>query len=1016
MTDLRVRKDVRKLSHQERDNIVGAFKHIMELPPDDENSYFTIAGYHGLPEPQYCYHGVVLFPTWHRAYLRRLEEALRTAPGCEDLALPYWDEASNETKEGGIPRLFTDKTYRFQDGSSIPNPLRSYTLQKGIVDVEDSKNGKDTKPEGYQTVRYPYSGLVSDRFADRTKIHNSALNEKAPDEVTKILNDNVIRWLHLQKFQNYEEKWISSGEKDNYVNCLEAPNYTVFSNTTSAEKYNEENRGKPTVAPVVPIEQPHNAVHLAVGGFDVPGDKNHNVYAFANGDMGENDTAAFDPLFFFHHCFIDYIFWRWQDRHDKKENFEIMKGYPGTQLIKRGKAIANFTMDYPLTPFKTRDRVTGQERDTTSKDMVDISKLGYTYTEPGLFLTNLTAPAQRFLDAPKLKISGINRAKISGSFIVSVWAKTGEGMPDQLLQTKAVLSRWNVEKCGNCQSHLEVKSIVHLTDFDHEEALYTEFYAKVHTREKPEGLIFPYCLTLSVSLHITPSSIMSAATINTIPVELLSKIFICLHDDPNDGQKSIAQSRLVSRRFRDTASTFLITEVSVCLNSESFARFEAICVHPMFSKGVQKVNILLSYYEGELVHDKQLYMAEAESRVLRHWETMERSSHYKRRYNITTELFQWLGKIAWGNSSDVRQLITGEPLEAAPTPIQKLFLKTYEIYKARFDDQESLRKDNAHIGRLVNAISSLSGPVSLNLEDAYGKNMITRQTSQTKLGRNQLAPEDFSDTGYDRNILQHFDSAIRQSGWCGSLRTDGSSRHNGTFDISTIPPLEMLGEFCSELGEKGVRPRDLRISLKPPPNMRQMVMSSVQQENMKLLVSEASSLVFRFDFFARPHNLRENPRDEMLALCSVTKPFFSAPKLEFLDIYFMEYPGSRSSPTVSLGEILPLDMSWPRLEYLWLQYQPMTMDELKAVVSKHCATVRDLKLPSPWLLQGSVHDALKTIRGFENLENVVMAFPKGSDFRGTGTLDFKWPEDDIKRYLLKKTDVFPLQDELVYDR
>ncbi|KAM0364821.1 hypothetical protein ACHAPK_010213 [Fusarium culmorum] len=324
MYGFRVRKDVRRLSGHERDKVVRAFKHIMELPPDDNNSYFTIAGYHGLPEPQYCYHGVVLFPTWHRAYLCRLEEALRTTPGCEDLALPYWDEASNETKE------------------------------------------EDTKPEGYQTVRYPYSGLVSDKFADKTRIHNAALDDKETDEVTKILNQNVIRWLYLQKFQNHEEKWIASGEKDNYVNCLEAPNYTVFSNTTSAERYNEENRGKPTVSPVIPIEQPHNAVHLAVGGFDVPGDKNHNVYEFANGDMGENDTAAFDPLFFFHHCFIDYIFWRWQDRHNKKESLEIMKGYPGTQLIKRGKTIANFTMDFPLAPFKINDKATGKNRDMTS--------------------------------------------------------------------------------------------------------------------------------------------------------------------------------------------------------------------------------------------------------------------------------------------------------------------------------------------------------------------------------------------------------------------------------------------------------------------------------------------------------------------------------------------------------------------------------------------------------------------------------------------------------------------------
>ncbi|PCD24434.1 hypothetical protein FGRA07_11094 [Fusarium graminearum] len=887
MSGFRVRKDVRRLSDHERDKVVRAFKHIMELPPDDNNSYFTIAGYHGLPEPQYCYHGVVLFPTWHRAYLCRLEDALRTAPGCEDLALPYWDEASNETKEEGIPRIFTDKEYIFQDGSSIPNPLRSYKLPKGIVDVEDKKTSKDTKPEGYQTVRYPYSGLVSDKFADRTRLHNSALDDKETDEVAKILNQNVIRWLYLQKFQNHEEKWISSGEKDNYVNCLEAPNYTVFSNTTSAERYNEENRGKPTVSPVVPIEQPHNAVHLAVGGFNVPGDKNHNVYEFANGDMGENDTAAFDPLFFFHHCFIDYIFWRWQDRHNKKESLEIMKGYPGTQLIKRGKATANFTMDFPLAPFEINDQVTGKKRDMTSNDVVDISKLGYTYTEPGLHL-NLMVAAQR--------------------------------------------------------------------------------------------------------------------------------IFSCLRDDSKYGKEGIENSRLVSRRFRDIASKFLITEISVCLNSGSFARFESICTHPVFSKGVQRVNILLSYYEAELARDKQLYMMEARSRLLRHWETMERSRLYKRKYNVTDELFRWLGNIAWDGNSDVQQLARGEDIQTTPTPIQSLFLKAYDIYKARFEDQDSLRKDNAHIGRLVNGLASLPGLATLNLDDTHGTKMIMRESTQTRLGDNQMHPEDFSDTGYDRTTLQHFDSAIRQSGWCGSFHTGGNRRHDGTVDLSTSPPLEMLGELCSQLGEKGVRPKSIRIAVKPPPDMRPLAMSSAQQENMKRLVSQASSLIFQFDFFSRPYSLQENPSDEMLALCSITKPFFSAPKLEFLDIYFMEYPRSNTPPTVSLSDILPLDMSWPRLNTLWLLYQPLTMDELRDVVSKNCQAVREFTLKSPWFLQGSVHDALRTIRGFENLQTVDMTFPKGSDFRGTGALDFKWPLDEIKRYLLKETDDFPLPDELDYSR
>ena len=34
----------------------------------------------------------------------------------------------------------------------------------------------------------------------------------------------------------------------------------------------------------------------------------------ANGDMGENETAAFDPIFFVLHSNIDRIFWIWQKK------------------------------------------------------------------------------------------------------------------------------------------------------------------------------------------------------------------------------------------------------------------------------------------------------------------------------------------------------------------------------------------------------------------------------------------------------------------------------------------------------------------------------------------------------------------------------------------------------------------------------------------------------------------------------------------------------------------------------
>ncbi|KAF3903527.1 Tyrosinase [Arthrobotrys entomopaga] len=87
------------------EKLVRAFKGIQERDPSDQDSFWVIAGYHGEPFRGpgatgtssgwwggFCHHGSVLFPTWHRAYLLRLEDALRSVDRCEDVTLPFWDE------------------------------------------------------------------------------------------------------------------------------------------------------------------------------------------------------------------------------------------------------------------------------------------------------------------------------------------------------------------------------------------------------------------------------------------------------------------------------------------------------------------------------------------------------------------------------------------------------------------------------------------------------------------------------------------------------------------------------------------------------------------------------------------------------------------------------------------------------------------------------------------------------------------------------------------------------------
>ena len=178
MTDQpRRRKSIEELQHAyERgdkkplEDLMRAWKGIKELGPDDPNSFFVIGGYHGEPFRGggwgnssfwggYCNHGNVLFPTWHRVYLLRLEKALRNIPGCSEVTMPFWDETSISSKNNGIPWPLTIETFEL-DGNPIRNPLRSFILNRPIVDNISDDDPNYSKPLHYETVRYPLSGLV----------------------------------------------------------------------------------------------------------------------------------------------------------------------------------------------------------------------------------------------------------------------------------------------------------------------------------------------------------------------------------------------------------------------------------------------------------------------------------------------------------------------------------------------------------------------------------------------------------------------------------------------------------------------------------------------------------------------------------------------------------------------------------------------------------------------------------------------------------------------------------------
>lgn len=449
--------------------LMRAWKRMKDRDHSDPMSFFALGGLHGEPfrgegatNPAwwggYCQHGTVLFPVWHRAYLANLEKALQSAEGCSDVTLPFWGECSTESQSTGIPWALTRETFFF-DGMEQPNPLRSFVFPVAVVENPAvGSGGPDySKPAGYETVRYPLSGLVGPDEIAKTKAHNAQF----PDYPTcvSILDGNITTWLNGKFILG----GVSLGQVHyKFASCLDAPTYTLFSNTTSATNWNDNNKGRKQL---YPLESPHNYMHLAVGGYEYPG-FDADLISGANGDMGENNTAGLDPIFFFHHCFIDYTFWIWQRRHGATHSFDIDSSDFGAKYnsqVNPPPAYADMgkpmTMDTPLLPFNKLDG----SGPMTARDCVDVeAQLGYTYGPGSLDsyaqgAANMLASVDDAVPAGQtLRVSGINRAKIRGSFLISAFATVAGKR--EYLGTEAILSRWNVEGCMNCQNHLEAKA------------------------------------------------------------------------------------------------------------------------------------------------------------------------------------------------------------------------------------------------------------------------------------------------------------------------------------------------------------------------------------------------------------------------------------------------------------------------------------------------------------------------------------------------------------------------------
>ncbi|SDS34362.1 Common central domain of tyrosinase [Formosa sp. Hel1_31_208] len=347
----RIRKDVNSLTITEVSKLKKAFSGLMALDMDNPNSYFKLAGYHGLPEA-YCMHHIPPYNPWHRAYLVAFENALRKVDGCEDVTLPYWDIYSD------FPDILNEA------------PFDSYTLPKKL---------SASYPEGYQTSR----------------------------NTLDVINEKLKQYSVIEDFK----RALSQTDWEDYHGGR------AFDNATNDTSISAHDGGHGSIGPT----------------------------------MGNQEVAAFDPIFWFYHCNIDRMLWEWQNKMHATDTNGLLstitsvssRNYFTVSALER---LAPFTEAAPFLNTTTIiDSV--QNLDVDYADPLDDKTKKLAMTAFAKKQRGSVSASEKFhidTDMVNVRVKGVNRVKIPGSFSVHL-LKDGK-----IIASKAFFQPSEVDKCPNC--------------------------------------------------------------------------------------------------------------------------------------------------------------------------------------------------------------------------------------------------------------------------------------------------------------------------------------------------------------------------------------------------------------------------------------------------------------------------------------------------------------------------------------------------------------------------------------
>ncbi|MGN9757277.1 tyrosinase family protein [Streptomyces sp. SD31] len=337
----RLRKDITALSDAEFDLLARAFSGLMDRDPGDPDSYFALAGQHGLPK-RWCLHHEDRYNPWHRQYLRVFEDALRSVPGCEEVTIPYWDISTMLPDRLQQPPFDTYTLPADPGGTATPQPVTGY---------------------------FPYK---TERFS-ATDIAQNVRDFGVLDDIATSLTQSLWGESNVNGYQDFSI-------------------------------------------------QAHDGGHGSIGP-----------------TMGDQNVASFDPVFWFFHCNLDRLWLSWQT-------------LVGATTLTGFRSTLGQNTEWLTTPFNALPPFSATADQTIETD-VSYDRLELISPVEGA-LENLSGSidasrtfAFRSANPVSVRVKGINRLQIPGSFVVSLLAD------DEPVAKRFFFQPEDPRNCATCVQH-----------------------------------------------------------------------------------------------------------------------------------------------------------------------------------------------------------------------------------------------------------------------------------------------------------------------------------------------------------------------------------------------------------------------------------------------------------------------------------------------------------------------------------------------------------------------------------